>query len=190
MGKIITVDFRADTLFAAERDDGVFVAITPICAALGLDAQKQRKRIQDDPILSEGACQVAYPSAGGMQETFSLRLDLVNGWLFSINEKLVRDEDVRQKVLTYKRECYAVLFQHFYGRVEKATAPQHVDVPHENEAHALRKVVECRHVFGHRAAAELWFKLGLDVVPSMLHDPRQLDLMDYTRIRPADDEAA
>ena len=30
MGQIITVNFRNDTLFAVERDDGVFVAAKPI----------------------------------------------------------------------------------------------------------------------------------------------------------------
>jgi hypothetical protein len=37
MGKIVTVDFRNDTLFAVERDDGVFVALKPICDSLGIE---------------------------------------------------------------------------------------------------------------------------------------------------------
>ena len=60
-GSIITVDFRDDTLFAVERDDGVFVAITPICETLGVASQKQRERIQRDPILREGATMMVFP---------------------------------------------------------------------------------------------------------------------------------
>jgi len=124
MGQIITVNFRNDTLFAVQRDDGEFVAITPICKSLGIDAQKQRKRIQEDSILSEGVCQAVYPSPGGDQEMTLLRLDLLNGWLFGINDKQVKDEETRQKVLAYKRECYAVLHAHFHGAARPA--PRHL----------------------------------------------------------------
>lgn len=192
MSNIVTVDFRNDTLFAVERDDGVFVAITPICVALGLDAQKQRKRIQEDPILAEGVCQSVFPSAGGMQETFTLRMDLVNGWLFTINEKLVKDEETRQKVLAYKRECYSVLFRHFYGKHERAPQSEIIEPPsqtEEAEGPKVRLVTEARHTFGNRASAQLWFKLGLPVVPAMYLDPRQMEI-DYAAIKPANEEAA
>ena len=184
MGTIVTVNFRNDTLFAVERDDGVFVAVTPICETLGMDAKKQRERINRDPILSEGGAMVALPSAGGMQETFCLRLDLVNGWLFTIDESRVKDEETRNRVLSYKRECHAVLFQHFYGKHQKP-APVIEEDPAENESVKIRLVNESRQVFGTQAAAQLWFKLGLPVVPAMLHDPRQLNLMDYTVIKSA-----
>ncbi len=59
---------------------------------------------------------MALPSAGGIQDTFCLRIDLVNGWLFTIDESHVRDEETRNRVIAYKRECYGVLFKHFYGR--------------------------------------------------------------------------
>lgn len=129
MGKIITVDFRQDTLFAVERDDGVFIAVTPICDALGLDAKRQRDRIQRDVILSEGGAMMALPSAGGMQETFCLRLDLVHGWLFTIDDSRVKDDTVRQKVLSYKRECYGVLFQYFHGKAEQTVLGRNDNEP-------------------------------------------------------------
>lgn len=122
MGKIITVDFRQDTLFAIERDDGVFLAIKPICDALGLKWSGQHDRINRDPILSEGIRVMGMPTPGGTQETTCLRLDLVNGWLFTIDESRVKDEETRQKVLAYKRECHAVLFRHFYGKAEAPEA--------------------------------------------------------------------
>lgn len=192
-GKIVTVDFRNDTLFAAERDDGVYIAVTPICTTLGLAPQRQRERIQKDPILSEGGTVVVLPSPGGMQETYCLRLDLVNGWLFTIDESRVKDEETRQKVLSYKRECYAVLFQHFYGKTMSARGATIIEPQADaetNDSDKLRKVNEARHVFGHRAAAELWFHLGLPIVPAMLHDPRQFTLDDYARVRSAEDVAA
>jgi hypothetical protein len=188
-GKIITVDFRSDTLFAVERDDGVFVAVKPICDALGLVWRKQQERLRRDPVLSEGITMTVIPSPGGAQETTCLRLDLVNGWLFTIDESRVPDEDTRQKVIAYKRECYAVLFQHFYGKRHPAEQEVSADDAESSEGIKLRMVNEGRQVFGVRAAAELWFKLNLPVVPSMFHDPRQLELIDYSRIKPAENAA-
>lgn len=184
MGKIITVDFRQDTLFAVERDDGVFVAIKPIVQALGLDWKAQHRRMSDDTILSKGMVTMTMPSLGGAQETTCLRLDLVNGWLFTIEDSRIKDPDVRDRVLTYKRECYGVLFHHFYGRAarpaELIDPPQQTEEP---EGPRVRLVTEARHTFGVQAAGQLWFKLGLPVVPAMYHDPRQMDLIDLTRIK-------
>jgi len=174
--RVTAVDFHQDTLFAVEQQDGVFVAITPICHALGVDAKRQRDRIQRDPILSEGGTMMALPSAGGMQETFCLRLDLVNGWLFGIDESLVRDDETRQKVLTYKRECYAALFSHYYDRRDIPTD--------EPDAPKVRAVTEARHTFGVPAAAQLWLRLKLPVVPAMLHAPGQGELMEFRQPAP------
>jgi hypothetical protein len=174
--RITTVEFYKDALFAVERQDGVFVAITPICNALGVDAKRQRDRIQRDPILSEGGTMVALPSAGGIQETFCLRLDLVHGWLFTIDDSRVRDEETRQKVLTYKRECHGALFHHFYGRRDLP-----VNELEESDAPKVRMVTEARHTFGVPAAAQLWLELRLPVVPAMLHTPGQGELMEFRR---------
>lgn len=182
-GKIVTVDFRSDTLFAVERDDGVYVAVAPICRSLGISVNKQRERIQNDPVLSEGGTVTVLPSTGGMQDTFCLRLDLINGWLFTIDASRVKD-DVRPKIIEYQRECHRVLFQHFYGKAT-GTAPLALDEPEESESVRLRMVTEARQTFGARAGAELWFKLGLPIVPAMLHDPRQMTI-DYAAIKAAD----
>lgn len=174
--KIITVDFRRDTLFAVERDDGVFVAIKPICESLGLSWGSQYNRIVKDPILAEGIFVTKIPSVGGPQETTLLRLDLVNGWLFTIDESRVKDEETRQRVLTYKRECYQVLFRHFYGKAhhgEVLDPPPAVEVA---EGSSVRLVTECRLTFGVNSAAQLWFKLGLPVVPAMYRETMQLEL--------------
>lgn len=187
---MITVEFRNDTIFAVERDDGIFVAVTPICNALGVSANKQRERIQNDPILSEGGTVTVLPSTGGMQETFCLRLDLINGWLFTIDDSRIKDHAVRQKVLTYKRECYQVLFRHFFGKPSPSIVPEDGDL-RESDLNKLKVVHESRMIFGAPTAAQLWFKLSLPTVSSMYRDPRQPDLFSYTAVKsapPSDEE--
>lgn len=181
MGHIVTVEFHGDTLLAVQRGDAVFVAITPICKALGVDAKKQRERIQRDIVLGEGGAVMAFPSPGGTQDTFCLRLDMLNGWLFGIDDSRVATADIREKVLAYKRECYAVLARHFLGE----TAPHGGALPDDGmRQEAARKLVtEARHSFSDLAARQLWFKLGLPTVPAMHAAPYQPSLFTYTAER-------
>lgn len=191
MGQIVTVNFRQDTLFAVERDDGVFVAAKPIAERLGLDWKGQHQRLKDDPVLSEGMEIISIPSPGGTQETTCLRLDLLNGWLFKVDTRRIKPE-LRDAIISYQKECYATLFEHFHGKAKTDPAPKMEDDPQENEAVKLRQVTEARHTFGNQAAAQLWFRLGLPTVPAMLHDPRQITLFDYSAIKaaPPEGEAA
>jgi len=173
MSKLVTITFHDDTLFAVEDGETVFVAIKPICDTLGISADRQRDRIRRDLILNEGATIMGVPSAGGEQETFCLRLDLLQGWLFGIDASRVKPE-ARDRVLAYKRECFAVLFRHFYG--ERATVARLEPAePAREEPVPVRRslVTEARQTFGTRAAGSLWLALGLPVVPEMREGRRQ-----------------
>ncbi len=124
---------------------------------------------------------VAFPAAGGVKEMLCLRLDLLNGWLFTIDESRVKDDETQQKVRTYQRECYRVLFEHFYAKTKVIDPAQETE---EADAPRIRMVTEARHTFGIPAAAQLWIKLGLPVVPAMLHAP-EFDLFAQERKRAA-----
>ncbi|TPW26042.1 phage antirepressor N-terminal domain-containing protein [Pararhizobium mangrovi] len=192
MGNIVTVNFRGDDLYGFENDDGVFVAVKPICDAIDLKWEGQRQRLNRDPVLREATCvmQVA-KSVFGVSEVTCLRMDFVNGWLFGIDSSRIKDDAVREKVILYQRECYSVLHQHFY-KGEKA---QPIELPDDAEAHEpetgrVRMVTEARQTFGARAAGQLWFQLGLPTVPAMLEQKRQLELIDYSRIKTETDKDA
>lgn len=191
MGSIITVNFRGDQLYGFENDDGVFVAVKPIIESMGLDWNAQRQRLNRDPILSEGTCIMHVPfGRGGGQDTTCLKMELVNGWLFTIDTSRIKDETVREKVILYQRECYGVLFKHFY---KGAKADDHIVIEdHEEtataEAAKVRLVTEARQTFGTRPAGELWFKLGLPTVPSMVDQSRQYELLDYRAVKTVSDE--
>lgn len=47
MSQIVSVQFRGDPLLAVQRDDGVFVAVNPICKAIGVRPEKQAQRIKE-----------------------------------------------------------------------------------------------------------------------------------------------
>lgn len=190
MTNIVTVNFRGDTLFGFQEGDNTFVGLKPIVEAMGMDWSAQYRRVQRDPILSEGIAMMATPfGRGGDQEAVCLKLDLLNGWLFTIDTNRIKDETVRTKVLTYQRECYRVLHDHFAG---KKKAPMLVDEEEvaESESVRLRMVTESRQTFGSQAAAQLWFQLGLPIVPAMLDQNRQMTLFPVEHIKHAGQTAA
>ena len=186
MTSIVTVDFRGDTLFGFHEGENIFVGLKPIVEAMGLDWSAQLKRVKRDPILSEGMAMMATPfGRGGDQEAVCLRLDLVNGWLFTIMTDRIKDEGVREKVITYQRECYRVLNDHFAGKRKSSEAMMMDDEVSESESTRLKMVTESRQTFGTQAAAQLWFQLGLPVVPAMLQDPRQANLFALDSVKHA-----
>ena len=194
MGQIVTVNFRGDQLYGFEDDDGVFVALKPIVRALGLDWSAQLKRVKRDPVLVEGMAMMATPyGLGGDQEAVCLKIDLVNGWLFGIDSTRIKDQAVREKVILYQRECYGVLFKHFYKGARPVQEPLVIE-DHEETASPdnakVRLVTECRQTFGPKASGQLWFQLGLPTVPAMIEQSRQFDLLEFAAIKTASDSRA
>lgn len=122
--QITTVNFHGQSLPVIPQDDQLLVSIKPICENMGITWGSQYNRIKRNPILSEGIFIMKTPSNGGDQETICLPLGLLNGWLFGIDTKRIKDEAVRQRVLEYQRECYQVLFNYWHhGIAQKEPHP-------------------------------------------------------------------
>ena len=176
MTALVPVPFDGDTLFAGEIDGAVYVALKPICERLGLAWTGQHDRLQRDPVLSEGIRVIRIPSAGGTQETTCLKLEMLNGWLFGIDVGRLKDEQVRETVLTYKRRCYQVLHDHFFGPALPAPVATPISerppvgveerdetalaLPPEERNSRLAYIRGCREVFGPAAAAAAWKWMG------------------------------
>ncbi|KZL06000.1 phage antirepressor N-terminal domain-containing protein [Pseudovibrio sp. Ad26] len=171
-GMITQVDFHGDTLWGFEQVDGVYIALKPIAESMGIQWNAQRERINRDPILSEGTRIIRVPfGRGGSQDTTCLRLDLMNGWLFTIDSTRIKDESVRIRVLEYQRECYGVLSQHFLGLQQDPIFSDEIldeDCGAQSELGNKSRLVEiANRISGPRAACELWRKLDLPMVPSL-----------------------
>jgi hypothetical protein len=101
---------------------------------LGASWQGQHRRILDDEVLAEVVMSVNITltdiEPGSRRPKTSLMLclpvDYVNGFLFGINAKRVK-EDVGARLLRYQRECYQILAEAFLDRrvaSEKSPAVQ------------------------------------------------------------------
>jgi hypothetical protein len=161
-GKLTLVEFHGDSLLGVILEDGEYVAIKPMSDAMGLSWPSQWKRLQRDPILRESIVVMAMPWGTSAVETTFLRIDLVNGWLFGIDESRVKPE-ARETVLTYKRECYRVLYEHFHGKKIRPGQPEMSD---QLKKELVNTAIRCG---GARAGAEAWVHYGLAPLPAITH---------------------
>lgn len=124
------IGFYDDQIIAVKVEDGtIYVPVRPICELLGVDWSAQRRRINRDEILGEEAMSVAITTTHidtssqqrHSQDMICLPLDYLNGWLFGISTARV-NEEIRSKLINYKRNCYRVLFEAF-GQNAVTAAP-------------------------------------------------------------------
>lgn len=105
---------NADLQIVREQSGRILVAMKPICDALCLDWEPQRKMIMADPVLnSTASITEAVGADGKSREMVCLPLDYLNGWLFKINANRYKGDDRRETIIRYQRECYRVLADHF-----------------------------------------------------------------------------
>jgi hypothetical protein len=129
-----TVIFYEDELTAVVVDVGgkqeVYVPLKPICDYLGVDWPAQYQRIRRDLVLSETMRSIVVttidldPSSSRPRtsEMSCLPLKYLNGFLFGVNAKRVKNE-LRERVIRYQRDCYEVLAQAFQSPAARPDAP-------------------------------------------------------------------
>lgn len=108
------IEFHDTDLYCPIRDGEIYIAIKPICNALGIDNSSQQQRIKQDKILGQLWCTIT--TTGHDQKSykmFCLPLMYVFGWLFNIDEEKIKSTS-KEQLLSYKLECYQVLYEHFY----------------------------------------------------------------------------
>lgn len=97
----------------AGNDASKLVPIKPICEALGIDFDSQRKKLKDDEDLNSTTVLSTVVAADGKErEMLCLPLEFVFGWLFTINPKNVKPE-AQEAVRSYRMQCYRALYKHF-----------------------------------------------------------------------------
>jgi hypothetical protein len=98
----------------SKAGETVFVAIKPICEALGIDHSGQVSTIKNHPIL--GSVMVENPTTGSDGKTYnmlSMPLEFVFGWLMGIDARKV-SPDASESVVKYQKEAYRALYEKFF----------------------------------------------------------------------------
>lgn len=119
-----TVDFYGDEISAAlvqldaTGELAIYVPLRPLCEFMGLRWSSQFMRVQRDDDLREALTTVLMmrTMAGRSYEVACLPLELLPGWLFTIDVNRVKPE-LQPRIRQYRKECYKILWQAFQNRV-------------------------------------------------------------------------
>jgi len=114
------VNFNGDNLLAVKNNDNkIYVGVSYICNGIGLSEgqmKNERKKIQEDLVLSKGGRNLILPTNGGNQEVLGIELDFLPLWLakISITPKMIKDNPaVVNKLVDYQLKAKDVLANAF-----------------------------------------------------------------------------
>lgn len=107
------LQFNGTNIYFLKKDGQYYVAIKPICEALGVDYTAQKKRLSSHPIFSKHrSVQTLVDSVESLRKMVSLPEKFIYGWLFTIRSN-------SPDLLNYQEECCDVLYSHFHGSITK-----------------------------------------------------------------------
>lgn len=116
MKNVRTINVNGKEINIEKIDAVDYIAIKPICNAIGVNYTTQIEKIDEDEKLHQ-----LTPLGGMVAEDGKTRkmraipYRYVFGWLFTISPKNVSGE-VRKRIMRYRDECYDALFDHFTKR--------------------------------------------------------------------------
>ena len=93
---------------AVTADGGEYFSPRYVCEAIGVSWQGQYAKVKKHILLSKGVNIMLIPSVGGNQKTHMLPVEMLPGWLLSINPNRCKPE-VRPALSKYHEEAFAVL---------------------------------------------------------------------------------
>ncbi len=138
------LEFNGRRINVLTADGQWWVAIKPICEALSIDFEAQRKNLKNDEILGQlPSNQTVVAADGKAREMLCLPEKYVYGWLFSIRS----DSNV---LADYKRKCYDVLYNHFHapltGRMTSLNEKSAIDLKIEELENKMLDSAEYREI--------------------------------------------
>lgn len=121
------VQFNGAMLKAAQdKENIVWVGVKWVCEGIGLSdgqVKRERKRLQDDLVLSKGGRNLVLPTNGGNQDVLCLMLDFLPLWLakISITPTMQRENpELVENLVEYQLRAKDVLAEAFLGKKEVA----------------------------------------------------------------------
>ncbi len=126
--QVANLKFHRHTLLAITTHDGqCLVAMKPICEAIGLQWEAQRKRISRHEVLKSATSMMeATATDGKVYEYTCLPLNMLNGWLFGVDASRVKPE-IKERLIQYQRECFIVLSAYWQKQHNTEPGPSGLD---------------------------------------------------------------
>lgn len=89
-----------------------WIAVKPICEALGVDYSRQLRTLKSDVFLGSAWSLKTMQVGIQKREIVCLPERFIYGWIFSLNSN-------SELLAQYKMKCYEVLYEHFHGALSQ-----------------------------------------------------------------------
>lgn len=173
MNQVQNISFHGQTVSVFSQNNQHYVAMKPIVENIGLDWVSQHKKIQRSEILNSTMVMMTIVAEDGKKrEMLCLPLDYLNGWLFGVDAKRVKPE-IRERLLTYQRECFRVLNNHFNQPKQaiKLPAPANANISATRaEMHCILNAIQGASVNSFVDTYGSWDAKIRGMVGNRLHD--------------------
>ncbi len=178
MKELTQVPFHDTTIYTTA--DGTYVALRPVCEALGLDVRSQRHRLQRQSWAVE-VMMTSVAADGKAREMTFIDRRTFTMWLATIDTSRVKNERTRELVRTYQCEAADALDQYFHEGA--AVNPRAVGAPYSVETQArvldiLKNVISKDYL---EAKARIVAARAMGDTPEIEAGARPLYIQDYMR---------
>jgi hypothetical protein len=105
------LEFNGKTLVFLAVDGQYWIALKPICEAIGVNYNRQFQEVKSNPVYSQLFAQKQMVAADGkIRNMVCLPEKRIYGWLMQIQSNA-------PELVEYKINCHDVLFDHFHGTI-------------------------------------------------------------------------
>lgn len=126
------VEFLGDSILVVkdEAENKLYTGVGYVCKGLGLSEgqlKSERKKIQEDIVLSKGGRNFILPTNGGNQEVLAIELDYLPIWLakISITPKMKEQQpELVDRLVKYQLKARDVLAEAFIHKQPRKLTPQ------------------------------------------------------------------
>jgi hypothetical protein len=108
------LDFNGKTIVYLSANGTYWIAIKPVCEALGVDYIRHYKNLHEDEILRPRLSKqtILLPEDTQPRRFVCLPEEYIYGWIFSLRSD-------SKELQEYKAECYHILYNHFHGIITR-----------------------------------------------------------------------
>lgn len=179
MKELTQIPFHDTTIYTTA--DGVYVALRPVCEALGPDADSQLQRLKRQPWTRTVMITVQMPGDDRSREMTFIDRRTFTMWLATIDTGRLKNEHTRELVRTYQCEAADALDKYFNEGV--AINPRTVGAPHSVETQArvldiLKNVIARDYL---EVKARIVAARAMGDTPEIEASARPLYIQDYLR---------
>lgn len=185
MKELTQVPFHDTTIYTTA--DGVYVALRPVCEALGLDFSGQLQRLRNQAWTCMGVIPTQMPGDDQSREMTFIDRRTFTMWLATIDTGRVKNDRTRELVRTYQCEAADALDKYFNEGI--AINPRAVSTsgPYDVETQArvlniLKDVISKDYL---EAKARIVAARAMGDTPEIESGARPLYIQDYLRERGA-----